>query len=241
MSTPLETDTEFQEYKIGSVGTSEPNSEIPYFIINCVKGGSLCVPNAEQKTLPRKGQTARFYGRGFGHNVRGVVVKDVVYYYRTAEEEEQERQDRKIKDAATKKKEWEDALEENTARIDAMPASFQKRVHFFLRTPGWGPTFGKYELFVCSEAIKIAAACTTPEDVNAFYSDSARQDGVIDKEHSGNTFGAACSLAARYLHDDSTLWQAHGALCGLVGCEGYGCFANTDAVEQLAISETFPL
>lgn len=241
MTTPLDTDVEFKEYKIKSVDVPGPDEKDHYFIINATDGGSLCISNPDQKSIPRNGQIARFYGRGFGYSVRGVSVGEVVYYYITAEEEKEQRRVKKIEDAAKKTLEWEAALPENTARIEAMPAPFQKRILFFMRSSEWGPTFGKYELFVCSEAIKIAAVCTDADDVSVFSQDRARQASVINDDHSGNTFGAACNLAALFLQSPDMLWKEHGALCPLVGCEGYGCFANTDPVEQLALSERFSL
>jgi hypothetical protein len=55
------------------------------------------------------------------------------------------------------------------------------------------------------------------------------QDEVIpglDKGHSGNSFGAALRLAYLYLERPDLIAKEHGALCPLVGCQDYGCYAT---------------
>ena len=45
--------------------------------------------------------------------------------------------------------------------------------------------------------------------------------------HSGNTFGIAVRLAWHFLVNPELVLQEHGAMCPLVGCRDYGCWAST--------------
>jgi hypothetical protein len=100
---------------------------------------------------------------------------------------------------------------------------------FHVPGPGYDPT--KYEIFVMKEAVKIADTLKTPEAVEAFARTSWEEQKrlvSLSVDHSGNTFGAACRLAHVFLKEPALVPQMHGALCPLVGCESYGCWASTD-------------
>ena len=43
----------------------------------------------------------------------------------------------------------------------------------------------------------------------------------LSNDHSGNTFGAACSLAYHYLENEGNVIKVHGALAPLVGSKRY--------------------
>lgn len=49
----------------------------------------------------------------------------------------------------------------------------------------------------------------------------------LDEGHSGNSFGAALQLAYLYISSPELVAKQHGALCPMVGCVAYGCFAAT--------------
>jgi hypothetical protein len=134
-----------------------------------------------------------------------------------------------VKAKAERDAAWEAKREAFEARVALLPEAFQRRIAYFLAgVPRWGADHGGYELFCCEEAVKIIGACKTSAEVSAFAKDDARQSAVLGDtltEHSGNTFGAACMLAQASLQGVE-LWKVHGALCPLVGCEGYGCYAS---------------
>lgn len=225
----MNNDPEYQSYRLARV---EPHMDAdkPHFILVTEDSGCLCVANPERLPLPKPGDVARFYGRGFGYPVRGVVVGDIVYRYQTAEEERETHARQVAERKAEKRRTWDANTEANAARVAAMPEAFSKRIEFFMRSPEWGPEFGPYELFVCEEAIKIAAACEV-SDIDALRKDFDRQRAIgLDVDnHSGNTFGAACMLASLYLSHPDDVYRAHGAMCPLTGCAGYGCWASTQA------------
>jgi hypothetical protein len=113
------------------------------------------------------------------------------------------------------------------ARIAALPVEFQDRIYGFCRhNSDWSYQFEAYELFTCEQAVLIASALKTPGAVTEFSMQKGSYDvpGLSD-DHSGNTFGAACHLAAVFLHSPELLFRCHGAMCPLVGCKEYGCWS----------------
>lgn len=92
---------------------------------------------------------------------------------------------------------------------EGLPAPLKARIDRFVSEK---PDFwlnGDYELFCCTEAVKIAEyvrpkvdAGTTPEDaIREFYDApvGVQREAGVDEGHSGNTFGGACSLARALL------------------------------------------
>ena len=59
-----------------------------------------------------------------------------------------------------------------------------------------------YEVFCCKEALKIAAACGTPEKIEEFrkakWEEQKSMVSDLSEGHSGNSFGCATQLA--YIH-----------------------------------------
>lgn len=179
---------------------------------------------------PKVGQMARYYGRGIGSVVRGVVIDGLVCRYQTADEMERQHrneiEDRQIKQKA----EAEANRAENDARIAALPVKFQQRIQRFRDgNPAFEWDHQPYELFCCEEAVKIATALKERhrEDAPAFAKlDWEQQKQIVptlDSGHSGNTFGTAVRLAHWYLTRPENVVREHGALTPLVGCDAYGC------------------
>lgn len=221
-----ETDLEFEDRRIESIDLGEDSGFTLHTDL-----GSLYVHNPENvpvdvSAAPR---TVRFYGRGFGFSVRGVVIGERVYYYETAEEYEARRQREAEAEKARRVEEWEANYPETSRRVDALPMPFRLRMANFEAKPGWGPEFGPYELMVCEQAAKLAAKLETVEAIQAYAKEPwKRQREVfpeVDKGHSGNSHGAMVSLAILYLTQPELVPKQHGALCPLVGCEDYGCYA----------------
>lgn len=180
---------------------------------------------------PRVGDCARFYGDGIGSPVRGVDLNGVEVYYETAAEYQArtgaEWAERK---AEQKRRYFAEEAEKSRARIERLPTPFVQRLNgFWQRNPEFWEHEG-YELFVCEQAVLIADTLKTTEAVHAFHqrTDWAAQVADVpglDDGHSGNTFGAACQFAQFYLERPEIIPELHGALCPLVGCTSYGCWA----------------
>ena len=81
MSRNWQDDREYEQVVLESVERSGDG-----YAITQAGGGTLWV--ADPGFVPLAGQTARFFGRGFGYPVRGVVIEGQVCYYHTPAEEE---------------------------------------------------------------------------------------------------------------------------------------------------------
>lgn len=188
-------------------------------------GGCFYVPPTSP-VVPKAGMTARFYGRGIGFIVRGLDIDGQEVFYRT--EDEQNEIQRQWVAAEDKKREteYEAKREDYERRVEALPKVFKNRIlKFRAANDRFRYDFEPYELFCCEEALKISVHCKTPEGVDAFHKSPWEEQAKagLGKDHSGNTFGAACLLAKLYLTKPEFVTKAHGALTPLVGCVEYGC------------------
>jgi hypothetical protein len=179
---------------------------------------------------PKVGDTIRTYGPGIGHEVRGIAINGRIVRY------ESERVTRRSREQAERDKADQDKAAAdrsvNDARIAALPIEFQVRIARFRRNnPEFEWRYQPYELFVCEQSVAFAKRYTGDLDgLRAFAqsTDWAWQQTQVPElsgEHSGNTFGAACRLAWIYLDHPELVEKEHGALCPLVVCDAYGCFA----------------
>jgi len=227
MNTPrYETDPQFETHTIASFRGEKDGSHSLAF----EDGWSFHMPACG--FAPEVGQPARLYGRGIGYEVRGLIVNDREVFYRTEAEQEalnaKELAEQKAKQIA----DYDAKADEYDRRVMALPEPFRMRIEGFRNhRPGkWKYEFEPYELFTCEQAVAIADALKTTEAIGAFYkldkfADQKALVPVLLDEHSGNTFGTACLLARIYLEQPDAIPKTHGALCPLVGCEDYGCFA----------------
>lgn len=205
--------------------------------------------DAPHGVVPKAGDIARFYGRGIGSSVRGVTVWDGAewrtVYYRT----EQEERDKFAAEQLVRDTEREHAFENGgraalDAQYETLPDVFKQRIdRFRANNPDFRVEYEGYEMFCCTEAVKLATYLATPERMahytslatqETFSSDNARwhreweEQKAIDKAagisdgHSGNTHGAAVALASWYLNRPEIVPQMHGALSPLVGSKEYG-------------------
>jgi len=235
-NTMFQMDNQFETYPVRDVSeVRAPDGEHPYPSC-CVttEAGSLFVEDQEGVGhFPKVNDIVRFYGKGFGYTVRGIALVDgfnvLVYRYQTAAEEEAAFKAYQEKERANRESKFQEGFTEFRAKVDALPEPFKARIDRFLLKPGWGPEFGGYELFSCLEALKIVARVKNPADLKRFYDmkyeDQRLMVPDLDEGHSGNTFGMACLLARIYMEKPKMLPNAHGALCALVGCSHYGCYA----------------
>ena len=180
---------------------------------------------------PKPGTVVRTWGKGFGFPIRGLQVGDHVLRYRTIKQQEQ--LEEKQRDDIQQKR--RDEFQKQKAKLDAdyatLPPVFKQRIDFFRgQHKDWRIDFEAYEMSVCVDAVKIANTFNTVEEILAFaklpYEDQKKQVSLFDG-HSGNSFAASVYLAKTYKSDYKMVPKAHGALCVLVGCKHYGCYAGT--------------
>jgi hypothetical protein len=141
-----------------------------------------------------------------------------------------QRDDDKIVASYKQKADYNSRKDDFDLRISRLPAVFQDRINSFRKhSCEWGPRFEAHELYVCEQAIAIADALKTGDQVKSFYSlgfdEQRKLVPGIDDGHSVNSFGTACQLAKAYLESAEIVTKMHGALCSLVGCNDYGCYA----------------
>ena len=233
MSERHETDQQYEEYNIVDVSKSGDDS---YYLLKLNEGGYFSIPDVG--VVPKVGQIARLYGKGFGYAVRGVAIDGQIVYYRTEAEEAAFRADERAKQDIKRRTEYDAQSAEFDKRVNALPEPFKTRIlDFRAYNPNWAYEYEPYELFVCEQAVAIADALKDVAKIVEFHkSDSAKQKEMVpalSDDHSGNTFGAACLLARCYLSNPDLVPKMHGALCPLVGCKSYGCFAARNKSNEI--------
>lgn len=187
------------------------------------------VENTHCTTPPEVGESFLLVG-DFGFPIRGIEIGGRCYRYRT-EAEEAERHRAYVADEEYKRKiEADDHRAERDAKVAAMPPFFQERIERFRRVrSNFRRDHEPYEIFTCEQAVLFAETLKTVEALRAFaeapYEDQKKMVPELSNEHSGNTFHMALKLAHLSLEKPELLPKMHGALCALVGCKGYGCYA----------------
>lgn len=235
----IEHDPAFEEVTIAEVREEDGG-----WSIKRSDGWSFFVPKTSP-VVPAIGMTARFYGKGIGFVVRGLVIDGQTVFYRT------EAQQKALAEEESRKREQEQKYDfkKNRAAMDrryrALPEVFQRRLDKFrTNNPDFRWRFEGYEMFCCEQAVVIAdamlakarsetqAAGMTVEEVAAIYVkhfhglEWEQQKLVvpaISDGHSGNTFGCAVTLAVQYLSVPENVVKMYGAMAPLVGSEEYGC------------------
>ena len=227
-------DPDFEVTRIKTVTEERKDGALVGWTIRRSDGWSFYV-SAAHGVEPRVGQMARFYGRGIGSVVRGLVIDGREVFYRTAEQEAA-RHAQWVADQAAKKRrafEEEGGREKLDAAYAGLPIEFQRRLDGFrARNPVFRWEHEPYESFCCVEAVKIARTLGSAALVQEFHAaggDEQRRlvPELAMDEHSGNTFGMACRLASLYLSSPDLVEQEHGAICPLVGCVELGCWTTT--------------
>jgi hypothetical protein len=228
----VEHDTEYDEGTITDVRPGTDGWEITWQEDGREGYGGLSFWCPDNGVEPKVGSRVRFYGRGFGYPVRGLVVDGQTVFYRTEKEQRdkwrRENEERERLDRET----YAGNLTAFDDRVAALPEPFRDRIAGFRdRNPDWGWRFGEYELMCCEQAVVIADALQSSINIAAFHKkDWDTQRAMVpglDDGHSGNTFGCSCRLAATYLDRPEIVPHVHGAMCPLTGCRDYGCWATT--------------
>lgn len=179
--------------------------------------------------IPKEGDSIRLYGKGFGYQVRGIVVGQTTVYYRT-EEQQQQKHEKEAEESKQKRlREFDLNKDKQDQRLLALPVEFQERISAFLeKNPTFRSDYEPYELFCSEQAVAIAKELGSERKAYTEFLalDVKKQLEKVPKLsdlHSGNTLGYAIRLALTYASRPEDLRKEHGALCNLVGCISYSC------------------
>lgn len=196
-------------YEDGPITAVEPREDGWY----CTHDGwTIFVPRIDldgrPSVEPKVGDRLRLYG-SFGHKVEGIAVNDHVVFYRDQEQREAHRR-RWMEDYdATQRRRFTVQQAALDAEFQALPPLLQQRIQRYRdEDPEFRVKSEGYEMFACTEAVKIADALAAPDVlldvdpeavVREFYDLPWEQQKQrvpdLDVGHSGNTFGGACMLA----------------------------------------------
>jgi hypothetical protein len=163
--------------------------------------------------------------------IRGVDINNVQIYYKSDEDLERERREWLVNNEKEKQERFEKCKAELDAKYEALPQVFKARIDRFRENnPDFRKDYEQYEMFCCEQAIEIATALKTADAVRLFWDKTWEEQKAevptIDEGHSGNTFGASCSLAIVYIESPEFVSKVHGALSPLVGSVEYGDIKN---------------
>lgn len=213
-------DTQFEEVTINNVTKSTSGWEIQRS-----DGWSFFVP-ADSPVEPQVGHVARFYGRGIGFTVRGLVIDGRTVFYRTVDEQRAKEAEEAVARAMKQQADYEAAKPKNDERIAALPAVLRDRIlRFREKTERFGPEFEGYELFCSEQATLIFNALKDEENIKTFAKfDWENQKAAVPElsdGHSGNTFGFAVLLARLLATTPERCADVPGAMSPLVGSDAY--------------------
>lgn len=206
-----------------------PDSHGWYSVI-CTTGWGISV-DGKYGVVPKVGDRFTTWGR-IGFPVRGMAVNDHVLYYRTPAEQVIENQKEIDAIKARKVAEYEGKRSEYEARVAALADVLRQRIEGFraFRGEDWRYDHEPYELMCCEQAQKIAEHFNTGEAIRKFaklgYEAQKAAFPAMEEGHSGNSWGFSLRLATMLCERPDLAPYEHGALCPLVGCKDYGCFAS---------------
>lgn len=172
--------------------------------------------------------------RCYGSRIDGMKINGLTVFDKTEADIEMERQRHSAKFTLDQI----DAFEKNKAALDAkydaLPDHFKRRLDKFRKNNiSFRWEYEPYEMSVCVDAVKIAEALKTPEEIKRFreldYREQKKLVPGLDDGHSGNSFGMAVRLAYEYLNNPENVVKLHGALAPMVGSEAYGCVPKKES------------
>jgi len=234
-----ENDTEFEETTIKKVVSNGDCC-----VITREDGWCFGVNVKKYDIEPKVGMKARFYCKGLGSPVRGLMLDGKMVFYKTREVKAEEDVHSLIDQYFNQRQEFEKSKTELDTKYNALPDVFQRRIDKFRRNnPDFRWKYESYEMFVCTEAVKIAEALKTVDAIRSWsgvgnlfnmlpYKEPRKQVPISD-DHSGNTLNMAILLACLYIENPEGVQRLHGALAPLVGSKEYGCIPKTEAVSDL--------
>ena len=176
------------------------------------------------------GDLVEQWGQGIGFPVRGLAVGGRVAWYRTEAEEEAHRARLRAEWDEERRIRFEEQRSDLDAQFAALPAVFQERIAQFRERGGdqWRVDHESYEMFCCTEAVKIAEWCLTNGRTIGQFREMSHAEQVaagLSDGHSGNTFGVACQLARLWPIRTAVL-DMPGALSPIAGAEASGHYSQ---------------
>jgi len=179
---------------------------------------------------PKVGDKIEVYGK-MGRAIKGICINGKTAYFKGEVETENDRVLWLKKYKEKKRSEFIKDKKQLDEDYDNLPLVFQRRITILRdNNPNFRVAHETYEMLVCKEAVKIAYAFPKKEELEAFrkadYGKQKKMLPIMSNAHSGNSWGASIRLAYWYITDKEDVWKEHGALCPLVGCEDYGCWAS---------------
>lgn len=90
--------------------------------------------------------------------ITGIALRGRVIRFKTYDEHYAEVKARTREKEIAEEEAWKSGgKEEFTERLQALPIDFQRRIQkYMVANPEWGWRFGRYEMFVCEQAVKMA-------------------------------------------------------------------------------------
>jgi len=214
-----------KDYKETNIITEVSNSEDGYGIS---QDGMCCFLKKEYGVKPTVGDKLTIHTKNgaFG-TIRGMDLNGKKIFWKTDEDLEKERTEWLRKNEEEKQQRFKDSVAEMDKQYNDLPKCFQERIDKFRRNNDrFRIDYESYELFCCEQAVLIANACKTPKEVRIFkekiWDEQVEQVKGLDDGHSGNTFGASCSMAYWYLEQAENVVKVRGSLSSLVGSKEYG-------------------
>lgn len=215
------TDEEWYDSTIEKVETTTYGWEVT------TEYGTCMVKSKNTPIPPVVGMTLTFFGRPYSF-FRGMELDGYTIFYRTEEEQERKNKADLAESERKTKQEFEENKANLDARFDALPPLFQERIaRFRSNAPDFRWRIEPYELFICEEAVKIAAAIDTIEALRDFNTLSWNEQKAlapsIDDGHSGNTWGMSVRLAYHLKTVPENVVREHAGMAPLLSCDGAGC------------------
>jgi hypothetical protein len=181
---------------------------------------------------PKIGDVVNLYTHR-GSLIRGLDLNGVPVFYKTEADLREDHERYVEKQNRRHDEEFEAHRFEMDAAFDALPEVFKRRVALFrANNPRFRQDFEAYEMSACTDAVRLAEWASVQNDPGAsitrFSKASYKRQkqmvpGLAYDQHSGNSFGFAVRLAFHYVTEPENVYQEHGAMVPLVGCEEYGC------------------
>lgn len=225
----VESDEAAKEFGRMGLAAKRATQRKGYYSVTSSNGWT-CSVSTEYGIVPAVGDRFVTWG-SIGRPIRGMAVNGAVLYYRTPDEQRVEDQKASEKHKADRVGEYEGKRAEWDARVAALPDALRARVEGFRAHGGdaWRWSYEPYEMACCEEAARLNARFKTGDEVQAFskleYTEQKAAHPNMDDGHSGNTMSMSIRLAWLLAEKPELLPQEHGAMCPLVGCEDYGCYA----------------
>lgn len=159
---------------------------------------------------PKVGDVVILYSAG-GCEVRGMKINGKQVFYKTQKQVDADHAAWCAKYHEQRRKLFQKEKKSLDKKYKSLPEPFRKRLDFFRNEdPNFRVESESYEMFCLTEAVKIAEAMKTPEEVVKFqkmtFDEQVKLAG-IEEGHSGNTFGSACNLAYWLLKDPTKVFK----------------------------------